>query len=86
MSYFYGETYQLCIFRRLICVNQVTADEKGRLTIAADTARDGTLLIRANQGHSMKGVVDEELLMTRIEDASEVPVCVHGTFLRNWAR
>lgn len=62
------------------------ADEKGRLTIAADTARDGALLIRANQGHSMKGVVDEELLMTRIEDASEVPVCVHGTFLKNWAR
>ena len=63
----------------------MSSDEKGRLTLIPDE-RDGGFLIRANQGHSMKGLVDEEQLLTRVESAAEVPVCVHGTFLRNWPR
>lgn len=37
-----------------------------------------SLEIRANQGHSLD-FIDPDLLLTRITDASEVPVCVHGT-------
>ena len=48
--------------------------------------QDGGLLIRANQGHSVKGLFDEEQLLTIVESAAEVPVCVHGTTLRNWPR
>lgn len=44
------------------------------------------LFIRANQGHSIKGVVDEEKLLTKVRDASDVPVCVHGTNLKCWPR
>ena len=44
------------------------------------------LFIRANQGHSLKGVVDEEKLLVRVRDASDVPVCVHGTNLKCWPR
>lgn len=66
-------------------IYKVSSDEKGRMTLLPDE-RDGELLIRANQGHSVKGLVDEEQLLTKIESAAEVPVCVHGTFLRNWPR
>lgn len=44
------------------------------------------VFIRANQGHSMKGVVDEDQLLTRLRDASDIPVCVHGTNLKSWPR
>lgn len=43
--------------------------------------KDGVESIRAAQGHTMKSVNDEELL-TRITDASTVPVCIHGTYDR----
>mmetsp|Transcript_27098 Transcript_27098/g.45386 ORF Transcript_27098/g.45386 Transcript_27098/m.45386 type:complete len:276 (+) Transcript_27098:363-1190(+) len=38
----------------------------------------GVLKIRAVQGHSMKLVSDEELLV-EVVDPTELPVCVHGT-------
>lgn len=41
---------------------------------------EGTWFIRATQGHSISHVKPESLL-NPILDASEVPVCVHGTFL-----
>lgn len=66
-------------------IHKVSSDEKGRMTLLPDE-QDGGLLIRANQGHSVKGLVDEEQLLTKIESAAEVSVCVHGTFLRNWPR
>lgn len=65
---------------------QVAADEKRRMTISPDADGDGDLLIRANQGHSLKGVIDEELLYTRIENPEDVPICVHGTFRKAWSR
>ena len=43
----------------------------------------GKLLIRANQGHSIK-TIDQEQLLTRVHDPSEIPVCVHGTYLKAW--
>ncbi|CAN0508774.1 unnamed protein product, partial [Ectocarpus sp. 8 AP-2014] len=44
------------------------------------------VFIRANQGHSVNGVIDEEKLLTRVEDAADVPVCVHGTDRKSWSR
>ncbi|CAN0109768.1 unnamed protein product, partial [Hapterophycus canaliculatus] len=58
--------------------------EAGTDTSPQGTADGGRVFIRANQGHSVKGVVDEEQLLTRIEDAADVPVCVHGTDRRSW--
>jgi RNA:NAD 2'-phosphotransferase (TPT1/KptA family) len=51
-------------------------DAKGRFSVIED---GGVLLIRANQGHSITSV-DPEQLMTPIENASDVPVCLHGTY------
>lgn len=51
--------------------------------ISDDSCR---LFIRANQGHSVKGVVDEEQLLARVVDAADIPVCVHGTDRRSWLR
>ncbi|CAE7712864.1 unnamed protein product, partial [Symbiodinium sp. CCMP2592] len=42
------------------------------------------LLIRATQGHSMQQVRDD-LLLTRITAPEEVPLAVHGTYLRHYA-
>jgi 2'-phosphotransferase len=39
----------------------------------------GRLMIRAVQGHTISSISDAELL-TEIVDASEVPVCIHGTY------
>ena len=41
------------------------------------------IFIRATQGHSMKIVTSEDLL-TKIEDASQYPVVIHGTFSKFW--
>lgn len=63
----------------------MSSDEKGRMTLIPDE-QDGGFLLRANQGHSVKGLVDEEQLLTKIKRAAEIPVCVHGTSLKNWPR
>jgi 2'-phosphotransferase len=52
------------------------ADEKGRYSVMEE---GGILYIRANQGHSI-ATIDSELLMTPIENAADVPVCLHGTY------
>mmetsp|Transcript_101181 Transcript_101181/g.200985 ORF Transcript_101181/g.200985 Transcript_101181/m.200985 type:complete len:616 (-) Transcript_101181:92-1939(-) len=56
-------------------------DEKERYTMVREY--DGELLIRANQGHTMK-VVEDDLLLETIEEAGEVSECVHGTYLVHW--
>lgn len=43
---------------------------------------NGELLIRANQGHTIK-TVESESLLKPILSAEEAPVCVHGTYKRN---
>ena len=50
---------------------------------ALRTAADGRLEIRANQGHTVDVVRDEELL-ERLTDATAVPICVHGTYHQWW--
>lgn len=56
-------------------------DEKERYTLVKEF--DGELLIRANQGHTMK-VVESDLLLEQIVDPKSVTDCVHGTYLVHW--
>lgn len=39
--------------------------------------------IRANQGHSLEEIVDENLLQ-RVTDPDETPVVIHGTYRHAW--
>ena len=60
----------------------VKADAKQRFGLKRE--QDGTLWIRANQGHSVAGV-DRDALLTRIERVEDLPpVCVHGTRRDAW--
>lgn len=62
-------------------LKKIEADcEKQRFKIIEE---DGVYYMRANQGHSMPGINAEDLL-TRVEDPSEVPNCIHGTYLKYW--
>ena len=42
-----------------------------------------TMLIRANQGHSID-IVNSEQLLTKINNPSAIPICVHGTYFKAW--
>ncbi|BBN13043.1 2'-phosphotransferase [Marchantia polymorpha subsp. ruderalis] len=57
----------------------VKLDSKQRFGIKEEA---GVLLIRANQGHSIKRVETEQLLKPMLT-AEEVPACVHGTYRRH---
>ncbi|KNC76235.1 hypothetical protein SARC_11257 [Sphaeroforma arctica JP610] len=54
-------------------------DTKGRYKLEE---RDGEMLVRANQGHSIAHVSDLEL--TPVLSATTYPVCIHGTFRKAW--
>mmetsp|Transcript_62659 Transcript_62659/g.136068 ORF Transcript_62659/g.136068 Transcript_62659/m.136068 type:complete len:822 (+) Transcript_62659:61-2526(+) len=56
-------------------------DKKERYTMTREF--DGELLIRANQGHTMK-VVEDTLLLEPVTDPDQVHECVHGTYLVHW--
>ncbi|EOA27628.1 hypothetical protein CARUB_v10023776mg [Capsella rubella] len=57
----------------------VRRDNKQRFSLLEE---NGELLIRANQGHSIKTVESEKLLKP-ILSPEEAPVCVHGTYRKN---
>jgi len=59
---------------------EVRCNDKQRFSLWMDK---GVKRIRANQGHKMKEVVDSELL-TPITSARELPVCIHGTYMKRW--
>jgi len=61
-------------------VRAVVADnDKQRFSMV--TLDDGELWIRANQGHSIPGIKQEDLL----EPLKDIPeVCVHGTYRAAW--
>ncbi|KAJ0399003.1 hypothetical protein P43SY_008323 [Pythium insidiosum] len=61
----------------------VRMDAKNRFTLTTD-ASGAIKYIRANQGHTLSIVVDDELL-TPITDACEVSKCIHGTYSKFWA-
>lgn len=54
----------------------VSTSEKKRFELSD---RGGILRIRAAQGHTISEVLDSELLR-EVKNASEIPVCVHGTY------
>ncbi|XP_012083589.1 tRNA 2'-phosphotransferase 1 isoform X2 [Jatropha curcas] len=60
-------------------IKAVRKDNKQRFSLLEE---NGELLIRANQGHTIKAVESESLLKP-ILSADEVPVCVHGTYKKN---
>ena len=60
----------------------VDENEKKRFTLA-HLGQPPALYIRAAQGHTMTVVEDAELLV-EIRCPEELPVCVHGTYLRRW--
>ncbi|KAL8272898.1 hypothetical protein Esti_003207 [Eimeria stiedai] len=43
----------------------------------------GKWLLRATQGHTIP-YIRSDLLLRRVQHPWELPVCVHGTYLRNW--
>ncbi|KAI5066919.1 hypothetical protein GOP47_0017447 [Adiantum capillus-veneris] len=57
----------------------VERDNKQRFTLVTEK---GVLLIRANQGHSIKTIESEKLLKP-ILSSEEISVCVHGTLMSN---
>ncbi len=52
----------------------VDGNEKKRFQLANE---DGTWLIRATQGHTMK-TIDSEALTTLIKDPRQIPLVLHG--------
>ena len=42
--------------------------------------------IRANQGHTMRGVIQDARLLKRVQDPSECQDCVHGTSRIAWSK
>lgn len=60
----------------------VAGCSKQRFSLAEN--QEGQEMIRANQGHTITSV-DEEQLLTRIESAEQCPSCVvHGTYHSCW--
>ncbi|XP_020592766.1 tRNA 2'-phosphotransferase 1-like isoform X1 [Phalaenopsis equestris] len=57
----------------------VRRDNKQRFSLLEE---NGELVVRANQGHSIKTVTSESLLKP-ILSANELQVCVHGTYKKN---
>ncbi|WCJ22869.1 RNA 2'-phosphotransferase Tpt1 / KptA family [Euphorbia peplus] len=57
----------------------VRKDNKQRFSLLEE---NGELLIRANQGHTIK-VIESESLLKPILSPEEFPVCVHGTYKKN---
>ncbi|POM72976.1 TKL protein kinase [Phytophthora palmivora] len=60
----------------------VRTNAKKRFSMTTDETGT-TKFIRANQGHTLQLVQDEELL-TPLEDPHAIDKCVHGTYLQFW--
>lgn len=60
----------------------VRTNSKKRFTMTTDPTGQ-VAYIRANQGHSLQIVTDDELL-TPMEDPNEIDRCIHGTYLKFW--
>ncbi|KAM7356138.1 tRNA 2'-phosphotransferase [Cochliomyia hominivorax] len=73
----YKKFYNLDILKQL-----VDNDTKQRYTLRFNEEFEG-FEIRANQGHTLKEVKDDKCLK-EIVSANEVPLAVHGTYLRHW--
>jgi len=58
----------------------VSEDNKMRFTLRQEGEE---WFIRANQGHTIQGI-DEEQLCTKIINPQEIPIAVHGTYVISW--
>lgn len=58
----------------------VATNDKQRFMLRDDP--DGAVWIRANQGHTLRAL-DDEALLVEVTDPAELPVCVHGTQRRH---
>lgn len=63
----------------------VSNDEKSRFSLVNE---NGTLLIRANQGHSTKiaSLLDVNEILEPIVSPADIPKVVHGTTLEAWSQ
>jgi len=60
----------------------VKESDKQRFSIAL---LDDVWWVRANQGHSMGNVIQNDLIFEQLALGSDLPtVCVHGTYLKHW--
>ena len=73
--------YKNC-FTMEVLQKLVADDQKQRYTLQRN-ALTGHYEIRANQGHTLKEVEDEECLKPIMAN-DEVPLAVHGTYYRHW--
>uniref|UniRef100_M4B2Z5 2'-phosphotransferase n=1 Tax=Hyaloperonospora arabidopsidis (strain Emoy2) TaxID=559515 RepID=M4B2Z5_HYAAE len=61
----------------------VQTDAKKRFSMTTTEFEVDEVFIRANQGHTLQLVQDEELLRP-LEEPRDVEMCVHGTYLKFW--
>lgn len=69
------KNYKLCDIKFV-----VENDKKSRFALIES---NGRIRIKANQGHSMRTVVD--LSLTPITSPTPFPIVVHGTFRKHWS-
>lgn len=68
------------LFRAYTAVDiEAVVAENDKKRFQLGEGRRGQMMIRAAQGHTID-IVDDSALLTEILDASEVPVCIHGTY------
>ena len=83
LEYFHKKGQKLTIEK---IMEIVETNDKKRFEVKKDIDRDTedkVLWIRATQGHSIKEVETDKLL-EKIEDPTEFPVVVHGTYKKFW--
>ncbi|CAH7675248.1 phosphotransferase KptA/Tpt1 [Phakopsora pachyrhizi] len=63
----------------------VAENDKQRFALLEESHEDGShvLLIRANQGHTLKV---QALELQPITSSEDLPLVIHGTFVKNWPR
>ena len=64
-------------------IQQLVAECKKQRFALQDREGDGCF-IRANQGHTIEGVIDQDELLTLITNPTDYPIVVHGTYKDAW--
>lgn len=66
-----------------LCDSVACADHGASAAAKKLETLSGKWLIRAIQGHTIP-YIRSDLFLRRVKHWEELPVCVHGTYLRNW--
>jgi 2'-phosphotransferase len=64
-------------------IQQLVAECKKQRFALQDREGD-EWFIRANQGHTIQGVIDQDELLTPITNPTDYPIVVHGTYKDAW--